>query len=426
MNTGVSQQQFDKRRVRPEEYSLHVGREAVFRTVWTRDGDRRVSAVPLVEDLSIKTDDDAALFDACWLRAKTPPATVNSRGTIAIADIFSSCGIMTLGAMEACRALGFFGSPRLAVDSNSRAISVYESNFRVASILCEPIEQVIDRTPGSSTSDRERTFTSAVGAIDLMLGGPPCQGHSDLNNHTRRCDPKNALLTVMVRAIELLEPETVVIENVRGIRNDRNRVVDRSIDLLLRMGYDVQTGLLRAENLGVAQKRHRFILLASRKSLPTFIDKPEPAYGVSPRSFDWAAGDLLAVDQESTLDTPSSPSAENIRRMKYLFRRNLYDLPDSERPACHRLNSHSYKSVYGRIHWDAPTQTITTGFGSMGQGRFVHPKQQRTITPHEAARLQFIPDFFKFGRATRGLLAEMIGNAVPAKLTYLTVLEALR
>jgi DNA (cytosine-5)-methyltransferase 1 len=79
------------------------------------------------------------------------------------------------------------------------------------------------------------------------------------------------------------------------------------------------------------------------------------------------------------------------------------------------------------MHWDQPAQTITSGFTSMGQGRFVHPKEQRTLTPHEAARLQFIPDFLRFddgiGRTT---LAEMIGNALPAKLTYVIGLELLR
>jgi DNA (cytosine-5)-methyltransferase 1 len=69
--------------------------------------------------------------------------------------------------------------------------------------------------------------------------------------------------------------------------------------------------------------------------------------------------------------------------------------------------------MYGRLHWDRPAQTVTTGFGSMGQGRYVHPSRRRTITPHEAARLQTFPDWFDFGQSSRGQLADMIGNAVP-------------
>jgi DNA (cytosine-5)-methyltransferase 1 len=74
--------------------------------------------------------------------------------------------------------------------------------------------------------------------------------------------------------------------------------------------------------------------------------------------------------------------------------------------------------MYGRLWWDQPAQTITTGFGSMGQGRYVHPTRRRTITPHEAARLQTIPDYVQLGvDEQRGAWAQMIGNAVPPFLT---------
>ncbi len=81
--------------------------------------------------------------------------------------------------------------------------------------------------------------------------------------------------------------------------------------------------------------------------------------------------------------------------------------------------------MYGRLRWDEPSQTITSGFGSMGQGRFVHPLVRRTLTPHEAARLQFLPDFIDFSAVKfRTHLATMIGNAAPPILT-ISVVEAL-
>src|SRR6185312_3602501 len=104
--------------------------------------------------------------------------------------------------------------------------------------------------------------------------------------------------------------------------------------------------------------------------------------------------------------------------MAFLFEHGLYDLPNNQRPECHRDGNHSYRSVYGRLRWTEPAQTITTGFGSMGQGRYVHPQRRRTLTPHEAARLQTFPDWFDFGKETRrGVLAKAIGNAVPPFLT---------
>ena len=72
--------------------------------------------------------------------------------------------------------------------------------------------------------------------------------------------------------------------------------------------------------------------------------------------------------------------------------------------------------MYGRLQWHKPAQTITTGFGSMGQGRYVHPSQHRTFTPHQGRRLQTFPDWFDFGSNGRSALARMIGNAVPPVL----------
>jgi DNA (cytosine-5)-methyltransferase 1 len=112
---------------------------------------------------------------------------------------------------------------------------------------------------------------------------------------------------------------------------------------------------------------------------------------------------------------------DNLRRVKFLFDRNMYDLPNRQRPDCHR-NGHSYKSMYGRLHWNKPAQTITTGFGSMGQGRFVHPRKPRMITPHEAGRVQGLPDFLDFSVATkRATLQALIGNAVPPRMPALVL-----
>jgi DNA (cytosine-5)-methyltransferase 1 len=112
--------------------------------------------------------------------------------------------------------------------------------------------------------------------------------------------------------------------------------------------------------------------------------------------------------------------------MKYLVNKGVYRLPDRMRPDCHKDGNHTYASVYGRLNWDEPAQTITGGFISPGQGRFVHPSLPRTLTPHEAARLQFFPDFFDFSNVEkRTALAEMIGNAVPMKLSYAFCVEFL-
>jgi DNA (cytosine-5)-methyltransferase 1 len=156
----------------------------------------------------------------------------------------------------------------------------------------------------------------------------------------------------------------------------------------------------------------------------------------TPRTVRWAIEDLLQRGAASTFDRASTPSTDNARRIRLLVENDWDNLPNEHRPDCHRLpkvgaagetREHSYKSMYGRLRWDDPAQTVTSGYGSMGQGRYVHPSEPRTLTPHEAARLQFFPDFFAFSAARRRKdWATMIGNAAPMKLSYAFVMEMLR
>jgi DNA (cytosine-5)-methyltransferase 1 len=82
--------------------------------------------------------------------------------------------------------------------------------------------------------------------------------------------------------------------------------------------------------------------------------------------------------------------------------------------------------MYGRLDFARPAQTITTGFGSPGQGRYLHPSELRTLTPHEAARIQFFPDWFDFSPLEhRNALSRAIGNAVPPKLAFVLASHAL-
>ncbi len=169
------------------------------------------------------------------------------------------------------------------------------------------------------------------------------------------------------------------------------------------------------------QRRRRFVLLASALAAvdpQTVLEGlTAPMAGHRDRTVKWAIKDLLSVDSESAFDTPSGVSEDNVARMAVLFDENRFTtLPNEHRPECHRDGDHSYVSVYGRLRWGRPAQTITTGFGSMGQGRFVHPQRRSTLTPHEAARLQTFPDWFDFGGVRRGVLATTIGNAVPPLL----------
>ena len=200
-------------------------------------------------------------------------------------------------------------------------------------------------------------------------------------------------------------------------------MVERSAAALEELGYATTSTRLALRSIGVPQTRVRHVMVATR-------DRPLQwtLRSRADRSVAWAIGDLLEEPgrvPQRPFDSPSRPSDENRRRMAWLFEHDAHNLPNSERPACHRTE-HSYRSMYGRLWWEAPAQTITSGFGSMGQGRYVHPLRHRTLTPHEAARLQFLPDFMAFDamKTTRSGLATMIGNAAPPMLT-ISVVDAL-
>jgi DNA (cytosine-5)-methyltransferase 1 len=328
---------------------------------------------------------------------------------------------MSIGLAEAASRAGYRFEVALAADSEPAAIRIYQSNLPKAEARVARIEEIFEGAVGAPLTNSENEIAGAVGPVDLLLGGPPCQGHSDLNNHTRRRDPKNALYLRMARAAEVLAPKVVVIENVTPVQWDESGVLKATFEALIASGYQAAGRVLDLRRVGVPQRRRRFVLIASRlatvdpKNVLDHLADATP--GHQDRTVRWAIEDLINCNLATVYDTASQTSKENAKRIRFLFEKRLYDLPNENRPKCHRDRVHSYVSMYGRLHWNEPAQTITTGFGSMGQGRYVHPQRRRTITPHEAARLQTFPDWFDFGEKTpRGVIAQAIGNAVPPLL----------
>lgn len=364
--------------------------------------------------------------DSDWQYLRRTTASRDGDGpTARVVDLFAGCGGMSLGATEGLRAAGRVPEVVLAMELSSAIRSIYDANFR--SKVAVDRTDVFDRFNGqvaARLTTVERSTQKTAGQIQLLVGGPPCQGHSDLNNHTRRRDPKNALYLRMVRATEVLEPDVVIIENVPGVRHADEGVVELARDRLERLGYSVEELIVSVASLGVPQLRSRHVLVATEHKVPGSIDAQlHTRHVANVRTLRWAIEDLAEARSETLFDTAAKLSPKNLTRAKFLQRSGKYDLPNHLRPPCHRDKpDHRYKSMYGRMRWDEPAQTITTGFGSPGQGRYLHPAALRTLTPHEAARLQFFPDFFNFGAVSkRGVLAEAIGNAVPPKLAFAIV-----
>lgn len=390
------------------EYYFSSGTSEVIRRVITHSGECIESSI---ENLSRCTD-AADAFEQSWIRSKARPENSDVRGAVQVADLFSGCGGMSLGLWEACRGAGLKFVPVFASESDPVKAQVYKENFSPRHFSVGPIEQILNGEIGDPVTPEERRLREDLGSIDVLIGGPPCQGHSDLNNHTRRRDPRNLLVSRMARFCEIFLPRLVMIENVQGINRDKFGALNHTRETLLFLGYDVRDTLVDCRNQGVPQARKRHFLIGKR------VDKGRSSIAAvhptsSVRTVEWAISDLLNLEGSDVFNSSANHSAENMRRIKFLFEHDIHDLPNSQRPHCHRYKEHAYNSVYGRMYWDQPSPTITTGFGSTGQGRFVHPLRARTLTPHEAARIQTIPDFFVFGCVGRTQLQKMIGNSVP-------------
>lgn len=356
--------------------------------------------------------------DAQFIRKKCRPDYETLTPRVRIADLFCSGGGLSLGFVEAARRIGRGIEIVLAVERDENAADVFELNFPGVVVRRQDVASLFDGALGAPPTCAEAMLSVEIAGIDLLLAGPPCQGHSDLNNHTRRDDARNDLYVRVARAAEILQPRAVLIENVPAVQHDLRGSVPTARLALETAGYLVAATVLDLTQLGVPQRRRRHLMLGlrDRDTDPAGILATTIACGGHvPRTVEWAIGDLEDSVGVTGIDFPSVASAANRRRMQWLLDNDAYDLPNARRPVCHH-NDHSYVSMYGRLHWGAPAQTITTGYGSMGQGRYVHPSRPRTLTPHEAARLQTLPDFFDLGDKTRTTWAHVVGNAVPPLL----------
>jgi DNA (cytosine-5)-methyltransferase 1 len=366
-------------------------------------------------------------IDTAFLRqSDRPSAAINTPAALRAVDLFSGCGGLTLGLQEAGRRNGVPVHLALAVDNEPQALTVLAKNLAPAATLVADLAVNLASEIDAEINSKEAELVAACGTVDLLVGGPPCQGNSNLNNRTRRTDPRNLLYGRMARAAAILAPKAVLIENVPSVRRAAQNIVLATQKQLISLGYRVAEHVIDSIIAGVPQRRRRHLLLAihdrvdiePHRLLRDFSaicpDHPE-------RTVKWAIDDLRKAvlrNRPGALhrDAPGQLTTENRERIAFLFREGLYNLPNAERPKCHH-GQHTYVSMYGRLRWDEPAQTVTSGFSSPGQGRYVHPSQRRTLTPHEAARLQTFPDWFDFSCvSSRGAWARMIGNAVPPLL----------
>ena len=409
-----------------------------------RDGRlyRTVSVGALTGRASYPVTDSTGDDLGDWWRAFLQGETLSNEahlGTVRGLDLFCGPGGLALGFSQACAEMGFDFVSEAAIDDDAGAVDVYATNHGTMRRISASVRSLIDfqvRGIGAKAKflyDPEIVDDVAaelVGNVDVVLAGPPCQGHSNLNNHTRRTDRRNELyLTVPAFAIAT-GASMVVIENVPAVIHDRQQVVATTTRLLQEAGYEVVTGRFFADRLGWPQARQRFFLLARKGRQPldptivqAALEQPEP------RPLWWAIEDLEDEPVDGLMTLPVEWSDENRRRIQWLFDNDAHDLPLAERPECHQDGT-TYNAVYGRLFQDRPAPKITSGFMTPGRGRYIHPTRLRTLTPREAARLQGFPDTYRFHPdetqpSSKAQLGKWIGDAVPMPLGHAAGLSVL-
>jgi DNA (cytosine-5)-methyltransferase 1 len=390
---------------------------------------------------TIRTRGDGAgdAWDKWWssfLRGATPQLSDARPRAVRALDLFASAGGLTLGVREAARALNLRLQVSLAADLDADALATYALNFRPDCLVNKSVRSLVEFQVLGQGGAAQMAFdpiavdeANEFPAVDLVMGGPPCQGHSSLNNHTRGDDQRNDLYLTLPALAIAVGAKAVLIENVPRVVHDRRQVVASAVQLLRSSGYWVSSGVLSAHEMGWPQTRSRHFLVASRVAELGDLSTIAQSFGRHPRGIFWAIGDLAGqLNEASLFDSVPKLSATNQDRLDWLFDNDAYELPNHIRPDCHK-DGHTYPAVYGRLFPGSPAPTLTTGFQTPGRGRYIHPSERRVLTVREAARIQGFPDSFQFttavGELRRSHLHKWIGDAVPSFLGYVAALVAL-
>ena len=339
-----------------------------------------------------------------------------------VIDLFCGCG----GLSEGFRLAGYeiVGG----VDFNAPAIKTYNRNFENAKgICCNLLE--MDQT-------KILEVFGNLQDIDVIIGGPPCQGFSAANRYKIEGeDPRNKLFFEFVKFVDLAKPKAIVIENVRGIVTSNNGYAkDRIYEIFESRGYSVNHRILSASDYGVPQRRQRNFFVMIKNGEKFDFDKLSK---VSEEvTVEDAIGELYLHEDSSTnepfylTDEPTSiyrkylrakdngvpnhevryPAEKVQHRISFVPQGgNWQDVPGELWPT-DRKNRHS--SAYKRLEVNQPSCTIDTG---NNHSNYFHPLYNRIPTVREAARLQSFPDEFVF-MGNRSEQYRQVGNAVPPLL----------
>ena len=312
----------------------------------------------------------------------------------------------------------------VALDFNEFAANTFKKNMSSTHVVVGDITKEEVR--------KEIIDKSKELKVNMIIGGPPCQGFSLKGKNLGLADERNFLFLEYLKIVDELQPEVFVIENVKNLLASANGwFKDEIVEHIQKMGYNVNYGVLNAKDFGVPQKRQRAIFICSKN-----------------KEINLPVGDLPMVtvkDAISDLAYLESGKGEFEQKYKYKAKTDYQKLmrKGSTMLYNHQATNHSEKTIeklkmikpecgkeclpeelkgnqifettWGRLKWNDVSPTIDTRFDTPSNGTNSHPELNRAITPREAARIQSFDDNFIF-YGKKSYICKQIGNAVPPLL----------
>jgi DNA (cytosine-5)-methyltransferase 1 len=379
--------------------------------------ERKYAKVPRLPDRISRAKRTAANAQYCnELRALAERANSAGNSNIHALSLFSGCGGFSLGVAAAGIAVKGF----VEIDAETRQI--YRANFPLARQVGADITKVKD--------DELEDARKSIGSVDIIIGGPPCQGFS-LSGKRWVEDPRNMLFKHYMRFVDAYQPKVAVMENVRLLTSMKSAWGTLIKNEILREfhlhGYEAKLFEVNAKDYGVPQHRERVLFVAVRADLDIRPSIPTPTHGPVTdlfggmqdyRSFGDACSDLEYL--ESGQKSHDDPLHIAVRHPQYVIDW-LWDVPEGgsahENADAGKRPPSGYNTTYKRQIWDEPASTVQTTFGMISGCRNVHPIATRSLTIREAARIQSFPDSFKF-KGSLGAVRNAIGNAMPPLLAF--------
>lgn len=305
-------------------------------------------------------------------------------------SLFAGGGGLTLGFQQA----GF--GTALASDVVQSSAATFEHNFPLVPFLHSDIRRVT----------REELVAAVGGPVDMVVGGPPCQGFSTIGDQNP-ADPRNGLFWCFARMVEWLRPSCFLMENVNYLRTQYNGRYEREIVRAFQeLGYNVHVSTLNAADYGVPQVRKRVFFFGSRVSAD--FAWPAPTHGPAAGVGYAAVGDAISNLGNAQNHTLLNHGPTVVARYKLIPEGGRMPPPSELPEAIRRKN---FGNTYKRLHRDRPSLTLVPGNNAFP----VHPTEHRSLSPREGARLQTFPDSYIFA-GNRAEQCRLVGNAVPVLL----------